>query len=231
MRNKDKRLLLFLLQTEDGKCSWQMMSARGWCSELKLLILIITECLRRGVDSECLFNGCLQSEQHQDGARLGACRLFFFPSSFSVFPSSPQLNTDVAQQHTSLCKKQTLHTLCSEQQQKNCVETETNRQGKKGAHKQQQLLAEEPFSVLVFSFVFRQHHLSFSRLRQPEPHRVTLLRQKHRQWFSFQEKSIQWIRSATVKVHDSDNQRQWRSAFVWWKRLWHANYIHLWCSL
>lgn len=126
-------LLLLLLPTEDGEWSWQLMSASGRRSQLKLLILIIKECLRGGVGSECLFNGCLQSEKHQDGARLRACLLYLKNLFFLLSPSSlPPLGSTQTPHSSSQASAQYKHyTPCARNNnKKNSLETETNRQEK-----------------------------------------------------------------------------------------------------
>lgn len=187
------------------------MSASGRCSQLKLLILLIKKCLCRGVDCECLFNGCLQSEQHQDGARLRACRLLF--SFFFLLP--PLSSTQTSHSSTQARAKNKHYTPCApnNDRKKNSLETETNRQEKEALRNISSCLPRSRFGFWLFCLFFPASsfvYFPFTTTKSLITSRSA--RSNAASYFSFQEKSIEWMRSTASKftvqtISDSEDQR------------------------
>lgn len=164
------------------------MSASGQRSQLKLLILIIKECLRGGVGSECLFNGCLQSEQHQDGARLRACllylkNLFFFFLLLPFLPSAQHRRRTAA--HKQVHNTNTTHPVLGTTTKK--IVWKQKQTGRKKRRSQTSAAARRGavFSAVV---VFLQHDLSLCTATGALSRRVH--RQQRHRLFSFQENNL-----------------------------------------
>lgn len=113
------------------------------------------ECLCGGASSKCLFHGRLESEQHQDGARLGDCLLFSFFFLISSSSSLPPFSS-TSTPHSS-AQTQTLH-----------ARFQGRLSWQSFLRKNKLLLIYIfPHDFIQWSFGFDQHR--FSRVTRPEP--------------------------------------------------------------